>query len=56
VRRLLKNDGQVKKTKITTQEMKGKLSEMIANSPVLHSPILPQSSFMGSNTLSNYGR
>ena len=36
--------------------MKGKLSEMIANSPMLHSPILPQSSFIANNTLSNYAR
>jgi hypothetical protein len=63
VRRLLKNDNQAKKVKLSTHEMRGKLSEMIANSPTiahnahnLSEPRSPglQGSFLASNTLSNY--
>ena len=48
VRRLLKNDGP-KRPKMTTQQMKGKLTQLITNSPQIK-----QNSFAGSNTLSNY--
>jgi len=59
VRRLLKNEGISKKQKLTTQEMKERLNEMITNSPTITHNVdysrsgLPQS-FLTSNTLSNY--
>jgi hypothetical protein len=62
VRRLLKNETNSKKQKLTTQEMKDKLNDMIHNTPTIthrnaeyaRNFIQPQTSFLTSNTLSNY--